>query len=642
MDLRSQKRKLRLTPRTVMGAIFNSYARVQKTSRTPKRRSSKKGLKKSWDKSTSKNVIPKKTLTAKSDAAPLPDVQTSAREIKSEVPDKPNTSSQHDVPTEPAHTEEKKRYKRQKRLRLSELNLSSVLDKSELDSFSEGVVSKVKALVKGKANPDNSTSLVDTNKNCIKNRDERSSEELKHSTRRKGKLRFSELHAPPAADISDLNFFTENVICKIKDLIQAKSHDKERSTFNGQNNSFRSKSSTNQEKSNGLLNTSQPLGSTSKTEGFDYRNADGHNQIYSHGTKRKRLSDIHISEISNVEELDSFTESVVTKVKAVVEKKRRLQSTFAENDTNKIVKKTMNSTEIHIESPPKITQRRDVATSTSPGPLDISRISHSALNGASPSANFSRVLQGERSTTKYQKMSNINGFNQKPRPISPQAVNQDSSLTRSRGMHNSSLQDLVIEADQEEAVVDAALEKLEASYAELANTPYQKEKSSNSVTDKHGILTSTPRQKKKPNNSAVWKEVDKSKVAAPCSSNPKPIKKARRRNQDNGLPFSTTHLKHLVKTYSSLPSTRKWIKNIEEASRLYFEQTAKYFVNECESRKKRKRHCVNLKDVEALMKRRRNITTKRTLNLMIEDNFPLEYRESLIPVAASGNVKILK
>lgn len=113
---------------------------------------------------------------------------------------------------------------------------------------------------------------------------------------------------------------------------------------------------------------------------------------------------------------------------------------------------------------------------------------------------------------------------------------------------------------------------------------------------------------------------------------PKRLKTSQKKPREPQMPSSL--IKEIFRHFVKMPVTRDAFKVVEKCSERFFQQLS----NDLEAYTHHAgRKTVEAADLEVLMRRQGLVTDKMPLNVLIENNLPLEYRKLLIPVAVSGN-----
>ncbi|XP_071957390.1 uncharacterized protein [Antedon mediterranea] len=127
-------------------------------------------------------------------------------------------------------------------------------------------------------------------------------------------------------------------------------------------------------------------------------------------------------------------------------------------------------------------------------------------------------------------------------------------------------------------------------------------------------------------------QVKRSTAIIPKTTTRKP-REARKTKLQPPLPTSLT--KSIFSHFSVAKVSKDALDAIEKGSEKFFKRVTADLGAYC---KHSHRQTIEMADVELLMKRQGLITNKQSIQSLIEQHLPMEYRKELIPVAYSGNV----
>ncbi|XP_033124758.1 centromere protein T-like [Anneissia japonica] len=128
------------------------------------------------------------------------------------------------------------------------------------------------------------------------------------------------------------------------------------------------------------------------------------------------------------------------------------------------------------------------------------------------------------------------------------------------------------------------------------------------------------------------KHTQMEKSVAPKSKTPRSGGSKKERSQP---PLPTSLTKSIFCHFSSAKVSKEALAAVEKGSEQFFKRLTTDLRTYC---KHANRQTVETTDIELLMKRQGLITSKQSLQSLIEQHLPMEHRRELIPVAYAGNV----
>uniref|UniRef100_H2ZPY6 CENP-T/Histone H4 histone fold domain-containing protein n=1 Tax=Ciona savignyi TaxID=51511 RepID=H2ZPY6_CIOSA len=130
----------------------------------------------------------------------------------------------------------------------------------------------------------------------------------------------------------------------------------------------------------------------------------------------------------------------------------------------------------------------------------------------------------------------------------------------------------------------------------------------------------------------------KSKVVVPSMRKLLTTEQSNKASKSVGrkLPVPSNQIRDIVQHHCSNKLTKGAVEAIEVSFEKFFKYLCRDVMAICLHAGKK---IVTQADIELVMKRQRFIKDNKSLQILIEQNFPLEYRQLFIPVASSVTLK---
>ncbi|XP_077972082.1 uncharacterized protein LOC144427174 [Styela clava] len=371
---------------------------------------------------------------------------------------------------------------------------------------------------------------------------------------------------------------------------------------------------------------------------------DGEDEILFHHKpreKRMRLSDINLSKVAANAESTSFSQDLMSKVQALINKNKE-----AEAASPKDVSKSVSNKKQNIYSTPLLSSTR-ITSFFEPARKDATTDTYFLNESIIPTNHVKSEKEEEKFPSHFSSHTTV--------IENPNEGTPDDHILPDKEIVTSTIEnsDNEIEGPLELSRIFNETDTSQVPSPHSNGSAFKNQRFPNDhapndiITDEKPVDTSSTsnlRRRQSVHHQTVpvvienEQNADTSKEASVGVTSHKLIsrekKNAKKRKLLNKLPFPRSQLAGIVQHYSTLKISKEAFEEIEDVSRQYFENTMNDLEEICHRKNKK---IISSEDVVRLMKRRQHLTKKKTLNALIEENLSLEYREELIQVAYAGN-----